>query len=281
MSLLRPFCKTNSSDKRQSKSVCTLRFQNSSATKTCSRPKLKRVKACTRKACQHGKTLFNIRRDYESVNKAIGSAEGELHTIEAAIAEADARLIEQEATRISEALRKVGENQLQLAELDEIIKRLSGRAARTIITAPRDGVIENLALNSSMAVVQPGQTIMTLVPIGEELVIEANVRPDDVGRLAVGQPVDIRLSSYDFTTYGSISGNLINISATSFPDKQGQVFYRARVALEKTFVGSNPTINPVLPGNAGCCEHPNGREDNSYLSHKTRFARLDNAYSEP
>lgn len=225
--------------------------------------------------------LFGIRRDYESLTLSLGRTQDELQSVAAAIAEAKARLNEHRTTRISEALRQVGENQLQIAELDQIIKRLTGRAERTTITAPRDGVIEALSLHSSMAVIQPGQTIMTLVPTGEELVVEANVRPDDIGRLAVGQTVDIRLSSYDFTTYGSIAGNLINISATSFPGDDGRVFYRARVRLEHPYLGADPSANPVLPGMQAVANIKTGQKTILTYLAKPISRGFRQAFSEP
>lgn len=89
---------------------------------------------------------------------------------------------------------------------------------------------------------------MEIVPTDEELIAEIKIPPQDVGHVKIGDTVTIKVTSYDFSRYGTIKGNLESVSASTFTGEKGETFYKARVKLEQNYVGDNPKQNYILPG---------------------------------
>ena len=89
---------------------------------------------------------------------------------------------------------------------------------------------------------------MEIVPANSELLAEVKISPNDIGHIKVGFPVIIKITSYDFSRYGSINGTVTGLSATTFANERGRTFYKGIISLEQTYVGNNPEQNLILPG---------------------------------
>jgi hypothetical protein len=88
---------------------------------------------------------------------------------------------------------------------------------------------------------------MEIVPLDKTLVAQVRVQPENIGYISVGDKVKLKVSTYDFSRYGIVEGELEFISATTFTNDNGDSFYNARVKLYRTYVGDNPD-NKILPG---------------------------------
>ncbi|MBU0859625.1 MAG: HlyD family efflux transporter periplasmic adaptor subunit, partial [Alphaproteobacteria bacterium] len=124
----------------------------------------------------------------------------------------------------------------------------SARVQRLAVKAPVNGLVKGLSVNTIGGVVQPGQALMEIIPMDENLVVEVRIPPRYIGPLKVGQAVQVKVSSYDFSRYGSVTGTLDFISATTFIGENGERFYRGRVLLDKNFVGAPAQKNILMPG---------------------------------
>jgi adhesin transport system membrane fusion protein len=123
-------------------------------------------------------------------------------------------------------------------------------------------------------VVQPGQDLMTIVPIDDTLVVEAFVKPSDVAFLRPGQPAVVKLSAYDYAIYGGLEGTIEFISPDTLRDERrgslagagdgdegGGAFYRVLVRTPSTALrgpGGEPL--PILPGMTATVEMLAGRK---------------------
>jgi HlyD family secretion protein/adhesin transport system membrane fusion protein len=108
--------------------------------------------------------------------------------------------------------------------------------------------VKGLSVNTIGGVVQPGQALMEIVPLDKDLVVEVRIPPRYIGPMHVGQRVQLKVSSYDFSRYGSIGGTLDYISPTTFMGENGERFYRGRVRLDQNYVGHSPRQNIIMPG---------------------------------
>jgi membrane fusion protein, adhesin transport system len=97
-------------------------------------------------------------------------------------------------------------------------------------------------------VIPPGAIITEIVPLDKELVVEAKIQPRDVGHVRIGQPVTVKVTTYDFSRYGGITGELKDVSASTFLDEQGEPYYKGIVELDRNYVGKDPMHNRVMPG---------------------------------
>lgn len=165
-----------------------------------------------------------------------------------AVQESKSRLQSLNADLKQQAMKELGQVDSELAELDKSIARQVGAAGRTTITAPVRGIVKGLTVHTIGAVIEPGKLIMEIVPVDKELMVEALVSPTDIGMVKNGQPVKIKVSAFDFSRYGSLPGTMDSISASTFQDEKGQFFYKAKVKLDKNYVGKTPGRNLVLPG---------------------------------
>ena len=146
-----------------------------------------------------------------------------------------------------EALEKLS---AVLSEQDQNIKvidKLQERLGRLDITAPSKGLVKGLTINTVGAVIQPGETLLEIVPMHKDLLVTVKINPKDIGHLEIGQQVQVKFSSFDFSRYGSVTGVLNQISATTFSSTDGGRYYHGRIFLNQNFVG-NDRRNIILPG---------------------------------
>lgn len=169
-------------------------------------------------------------------------------SVQQAILEAEGRLKELNGRLISEALQEMVEANVETLKAGEELQRLQTIAGRMNIFSPVDGVIQGLDVNSIGTVVKPGSPIVSVVPIDQELVLETRIRPEDIGFLQLGQKATVKFTTYNFSKYGSVEGELVHLSATTFEDQEKENFYKAKVALSQPYVGKNPKQNLILPG---------------------------------
>lgn len=124
------------------------------------------------------------------------------------------------------------ENQLQSLrqELIKAEKRLTLQQLR----APVSGTVDQLAINTISGVVTPAQELMTIVPNEDPLEVEAWIENKDIGFIKVGQPAEVKVNTFQFTKYGAIPGQVVNISTDAVEDEKRGLIYEARIRPEKT-----------------------------------------------
>ena len=129
----------------------------------------------------------------------------------------------------NEVVSELGEAQTSLKDLQERIIALNDIVSRTIVRAPVAGVVNGLQVHTEGGVIGPGTVIAEIVPLTEELILEARVSPMDIDRVFEGQEATIRFSSFGNRT-PTIFGNVLSLSADAFVDQTtGMSFYLARV----------------------------------------------------
>lgn len=106
----------------------------------------------------------------------------------------------------------------ELATLKQNLKASQDQLNRTILRSPMHGVVNNLAVTTIGGVVRPGEEILQIIPLDEELFVEARVPPEDIANIRRGQEATIKLSAYDYTIYGTLKGRVDFISADTFKD---------------------------------------------------------------
>jgi membrane fusion protein, adhesin transport system len=181
-------------------------------------------------------------------------------TVDQSIAEARSRLSEVVDHAKREALDKLAMTNAEAAEMEEKLNKIVSKLRRLDIFAPVDGVIQGLDVKSIGSVIAPGSTIVTVVPVGQELILEVQIRPEDIGHLDVGQRATVKFVTYNYSRYGSVEGELSHISATTFQDEQGENYYKGKVKLAHSYVGDDPSRNLILPGMTATADIHSGKK---------------------
>ena len=114
---------------------------------------------------------------------------------------------------------------------------------------PVAGEVKEIKIRTIGGVVKPGQDIVEIVPIDDTLLVEANIRPSDIGFLRPGQDATVKITAYDFSIYGGLKGKLERISAdTILNEKTGESFYQIIVRTEQNYLQRGDHRLPIIPG---------------------------------
>lgn len=192
---------------------------------------------------------------YLEKEEALNSLMGEKQQIVSGIASAAEQITEYENRLASLSARHQDESWQQLdaveseiAQTQESVVKYKEKVERLEVRAPVDGLVKGLEVNTIGGVIAAGQKLLEIVPYNQQLVVEVRILPGDVGHMSIGQPVQVKVHSFDFSRYGAIKGSLEFISATTFLDENSKSYYRGRVRLQRNYVGNNPEQNIIMPG---------------------------------
>lgn len=191
---------------------------------------------------------YGAQRDAADRQKQRLNARDQLAGAESGLAEYERKLKEFEAKTRADAQESIAKHTAELAEVEAALRNEEGRASRLNLTAPVAGIVSGLSVKAINTVVKPGETLMELVPTRDPLVVTAEVKPQDIGQVELGQRADIRVSAYDYATFGTLEGKVERISATTFSDQDGRQFYKVRVRLARDYFGNDPKEARILPG---------------------------------
>lgn len=127
------------------------------------------------------------------------------------------------------------------------------------LKAPQDGVIKDLATTTVGAVVQPGTVVMTLVPQGEQLFADVNIKNEDVGFVRVGQSAQIKLAAYPFQKYGMLTGKVIHVSADASEQNKANTTASANSSGENEAAASLLSYKARIQLNGQVLKDPQGK----------------------
>lgn len=198
----------------------------------------------------HGSRVNVISSQLElsRVQGSLAEAEASAAQAEVAIEEARNELNELIVTQRDDALVELSSVLGELAEVTENLRRLEDRVARLDVRAPVNGIIHGLAVNTRGAVVEPAQVLLTIIPVDEQLVVETEIAPEDVGHVAIGQPTKVAIGGFDQRRYGHVEGRLIQVSATTLLNDAGEPYFKGRIELAANSIRTGETVQPITPG---------------------------------
>ena len=172
-------------------------------------------------------------------------AAAQISRIQASINEANHKLEEVSLAFRNEAGKELAETMSKLNSISEGSVGLTDKVNRAVLRSPVRGTVKRLLINTVGGVVQPGKDVVEVVPLEDNLLLEARVQPRDIAFLRPGQKAVVKFTAYDFSIYGGLDGKLEHIGADSVVDEKGNAFYTVRVRTNKTTIGNNL---PVIPG---------------------------------
>lgn len=122
--------------------------------------------------------------------------------------------------------------QEELAGIEQNLAQRKSQVDQTELRAPVRGVVKNVRITTQGGVVRAGEEVMQIVPLEDDLVVQARVSPSDIAFIRVGQTASVKIDAYDYTIYGDLSGKVTYISADTLSEelRQGeQPYYRVMV----------------------------------------------------
>ena len=197
---------------------------------------------------------FSDKQKLRELERAAATLEGEaaelsanISSTEVQIGETRLQIIQTEHEFHNDVVNQLGETQTGLNDSNERVNALGDIVRRTVVRAPVAGIVTGMQFHSVNGVIGPGTPIASIVPQNEELIVEAQVSPNDIDRVALGMEATIRFSAFG-SSVPTITGKLINLSADRLVDEQtGMPYYQSQI--EVTEEGRADLGNLVLlPG---------------------------------
>ncbi|WP_341305388.1 HlyD family type I secretion periplasmic adaptor subunit [Pseudomonas sp. TMP25] len=167
---------------------------------------------------------------------------------QAAINEVQRKIDETRGRFRSEALTQLNEARTDLSKIQSTGKALEDRVNRTLVVSPVRGIVKQLLVNTIGGVIQPGSDLVEIVPLGENLLVEARIRPQDIAFLHPGQEAMVKFTAYDFTIYGGLKAELEQIGADTVTDDDGNSFYEIKLRTNKSHLGTAERPLLIIPG---------------------------------
>lgn len=192
--------------------------------------------------------ILALQRDQARLEGERGEHLAAIARAKKAIGETELEILQSTLQRQEEISTSLREVQTRILDLSERIAAARDRVDKIELRAPTAGVVVSLAITTEGAVLQPGETVLEIVPHDTRLVIEAKLRPDDIDSVAVGQTARLRLTALVQRTTPTLTGRVIYVSADRLEEQRsGEPYFLALVALDPNQI-ARLEGQPVLPG---------------------------------
>jgi adhesin transport system membrane fusion protein len=192
--------------------------------------------------------LLRLRRQVADLEREREAARLGRPRAESGLVEIGRRIEEKIAGFRSIAQTELNEANVRLQILRELATTVEDRVARSEVRSPVHGIVKALKINTVGGVIQPGMDLAEVVPLEDNLLVEARIKPQDIAFLFAGQDARVKITAYDFGFYGSLAGTLEQISADAIVDDKGQSFFRIRVRTENNSFTEAGEQLPIIPG---------------------------------
>jgi len=158
------------------------------------------------------------------------------------------------AERQSDILTQITKQRQALTDLESKLTQASEQNKQNTIQAPVTGYVYNIQIDKTGGVVQPGGELLSIVPDGEELLVETKVSNRDIGFVKQDMPVKVKLATFPYQEFGTLNGTVKSISPNATSDKEGNLLYSARIRLKQHFVKVHGQEVPLAAGMAASAE---------------------------
>lgn len=192
--------------------------------------------------------LLNIEQQISSLTGDINRARNMIPSLTSALKGEQEKLISLDVKYQEEAQQELTQIRAKIAIAKAGQTSSKDRIARTSVIAPVNGTIKKIHITTLGGVVQPGMPLLEIVPDGKDIIVEANVKPADIGFVHSGLPARIKVSAYDFATYGALDGIVEHVSADTIIDEQGRSFYIVRLRVNDNTLTNQGGTLPIIPG---------------------------------
>jgi adhesin transport system membrane fusion protein len=204
--------------------------------------------------------FLRVQRQSTETRGQLEVTKASLQRTELAIREAESRRSNVTSTFRASAEEELVKSRGDLAVLEETIRAAQDRVRRTDLRSPVYGIVNKVNITTIGAVVPPGHSVMEIVPLDDTLLVEGQVRPADIAFIRPDQEAVVKITAYDSSIYGSLTGRVERISADTIANDQGETFYRVIVRTTRNFLGTEAAPLPIIPGMVGSVEVLTGRK---------------------
>jgi membrane fusion protein, adhesin transport system len=193
--------------------------------------------------------LMAARREVIDLSGRIAAAREQAGRASAAVNEALSQASEAQFSFRQEALNERSQINQKIAVNEESLRGARGRVTKAELRSPVDGVVNDVQVTTIGGFVQAGEKIMEVVPMGDKLLVETRVTPKDIAFIKVGDKALVKVTAYDFSTYGGLDGRVVQVSADSIYDEATrEAYFNVIVETTRAYLDAGGRRLPITPG---------------------------------
>ncbi|MCP4993835.1 MAG: HlyD family type I secretion periplasmic adaptor subunit, partial [Gammaproteobacteria bacterium] len=162
------------------------------------------------------------------------------------------------AETIHQSLTKTDEYRRQIQSLTQELAKAEDMKDKQTLYAPVDGTVQQLAVHTVGGVVTEAQVLMKLVPKDDYLEVEAVLENKDIGFVFKGQPAEVKVNTFNFTKYGIIDAEVLDLTSDAIADEVKGLVYKLRLKMQQTQMQIDGRTVDLLPGMAVVAEVKTG-----------------------
>jgi membrane fusion protein, adhesin transport system len=193
--------------------------------------------------------LLTAQRELVDIRGRLDAARQGISRSAAAIREAQAQVSESQFQYRQDALNERSQINTKIAVNEQTMRGAQGRLNRAEIRSPVNGIVNDVQVTTVGGFLNAGEKIMQIVPMGDKLLIEARVAPGDIAFIKVGDRANVKVTAYDFSIYGGLSGRVAQVSADSIYDEvERQAYFTVIVETDRSYLLKAGKRLPITPG---------------------------------
>ena len=192
--------------------------------------------------------FLKLQREQSEARQKLQSINLSIPRIESEILEINKKIDETNQINDSQTREKLNETITSLRDLEANSVASTDQVERTIVKSPSNGIVQKLHINTIGGSIKPAQDLIEIVPTDYKLIVEVKISPKDIAFIYHGQKAIVKFSAYDFSIYGGLDGNVINISPDTITEKDDKTYYLVRIETEKNFIGDKEKSMKIIPG---------------------------------
>ncbi|KHT35644.1 HlyD family type I secretion periplasmic adaptor subunit [Vibrio sinaloensis] len=224
--------------------------------------------------------VLEMRQKLASIEQKIEEARGKKSVL---IKQADSndqkieQLLAEEKAKVSDDRSKAVSD---LSALNARVRSSEAKLTNTLLVSPLQGLVQSLPSTQNGGVIQPGGTVVEIVPVGGKADFKARLSPRDIGFVNVGQPTRIKIDAFDYSRFGALKGEVESISPTTSQSERGEIYYEVVVSIETPYFRDNPESFSILPGMTGEVDITTGEKSVFQYLWKPIYTNISVAFGE-
>jgi adhesin transport system membrane fusion protein len=213
------------------------------------RQELNMIRPMVEKGLEPRLSLMQAESQYAVAVSEAAAAAAAISRARSAVVEAQSALNQQRQDWRSLAANELATAQAEYSARRATLPALAERSERTVVRAPLPGRVNRVLITTIGAAVGPGAPLVEIVPSEETLLVETQVRPQDIAFVRMGQKAKVSITAYDPSIYGSLDGVVVAISPdATLNEKTGESFYTVQVRTTKNGLIRNGRPLPIGTG---------------------------------
>jgi len=159
--------------------------------------------------------------------------------------------------------QEYADSYIELRQIEEKIRSRKDQLRRTSVETPVKGVVNKVMATTIGGVARPGDPLVEILPLDEKLRIEGRVDPKDIGFVFIGMPATVKLTAFDFSIYGTLSGQVVHVGADTVVDETVQdpkPYYEVYIELKEISLNGPAGPVSIRPGMQAAIELESGQK---------------------